>query len=94
MDTPSSNAPCTKAILASPIITNGFELTHRRKSILDLPVDIELAGDVTITVLSELVEIDKELKLSKSIVYRIIRNGELEVVNFAETNTNIAQKGH
>ena len=44
-----------------PIIINGLELTHRRKSILDLPVDIELTSDVTVTVLSEPVETNKEL---------------------------------
>jgi len=36
-------------------------LIHRRKRILDLPVDIELTSDVTVTVLSETVETNKEL---------------------------------
>lgn len=44
----------------SPIIVNGLELTHRRKTILNLPVDIELTNDVTVTVLSEPVEMNKE----------------------------------
>jgi predicted DNA-binding protein YlxM (UPF0122 family) len=39
-------------------------------------------------------EIAQELKLSKSIVYRLIRNGELEAVNLVETDGYIAQKGH
>jgi len=39
-------------------------------------------------------DIAKELKLSKSIVYRIIRNGELESVNIANNNGKISQKGH
>jgi len=39
-------------------------------------------------------EVADELKLSKSIVYRIIRNGDLEAVNLVETGSKIAQKGH
>lgn len=39
-------------------------------------------------------EVANELKLSKSIVYRIIRNGELEAVNLVETDGHVAQKGH
>lgn len=39
-------------------------------------------------------DIAKELKVSKSIVYRIIRNGDLEAVNIVDTNGKIAQKGH
>jgi len=39
-------------------------------------------------------DVAKELKLSKSIVYRIIRNGELEAVNIVSNNGAIAQKGH
>ena len=39
-------------------------------------------------------EVAKELKLSKSVVYRIVRNGELEAVNLVETDGHIAQKGH
>ncbi len=39
-------------------------------------------------------DIAKELKISKTIVYRIIRKGELEAVNIVETNGKIAQRGH
>ncbi|MFC1635466.1 helix-turn-helix domain-containing protein [Planctomycetota bacterium] len=39
-------------------------------------------------------EIAAELKISKSIVYRLIRNGELEAVDLVDTNGKIAQKGH
>lgn len=39
-------------------------------------------------------EIASELKISKSIVYRLIRSGELEAVNIVESNGKIAQKGH
>ena len=39
-------------------------------------------------------DIAKELKISKSIVYRLIRNGEIEAVNIVETNGRIARKGH
>ncbi len=39
-------------------------------------------------------EVANELKLSKSIVYRIVRNGELEAVNLVETDGHVAQKGH
>ena len=39
-------------------------------------------------------EIACELKLSKSVVYRLIRNGELEAVDLVNSNGSIAQKGH
>lgn len=39
-------------------------------------------------------EIASELKVSKSIVYRLIRSGELEAVNIVKNNGKIAQKGH
>ena len=39
-------------------------------------------------------EIAAELKISKSVVYRLIRNGELEAVDLVDKNGKIAQKGH
>ena len=39
-------------------------------------------------------EIAAELKISKSIVYRLIRNSELEAVDLVDTNGKIARKGH
>jgi excisionase family DNA binding protein len=39
-------------------------------------------------------DIAKELKISKNVVYRLIRNGELEAVNVVGTNGHIAQRGH
>ncbi|TKJ38319.1 MAG: hypothetical protein CEE38_06060 [Planctomycetes bacterium B3_Pla] len=39
-------------------------------------------------------EIAAELKISKSVVYRLIRNGELEAVDLVDTNGKIARKGH
>jgi len=39
-------------------------------------------------------EIASELKISKSIVYRLIRSGELEAVNLAQNNGKISLKGH
>jgi len=39
-------------------------------------------------------DIAKELKISKSIVYRLIHHGELEAVDIVETNGEIAKKGH
>ncbi len=39
-------------------------------------------------------DIAAELRISKSIVYRLIRNGELEAVNLVDTNGKIARKGH
>ena len=39
-------------------------------------------------------DIAKELRISKSIVYRLIRNGEIEAVNLVENNGKISQKGH
>jgi len=39
-------------------------------------------------------DIAKELRISKSIVYRLIRQGELEAVNIAINDNGIASKGH
>ena len=39
-------------------------------------------------------DIASELKVSKSIVYRLIRNGELEAINIVETNGRVPKKGH
>lgn len=39
-------------------------------------------------------EIATELKISKSIIYRFIRNGELKAVDLVDTNGKIAQRGH
>ena len=39
-------------------------------------------------------DIASELKISKTVVYRLIRNGELEAVNVVETNGHIPQRGH
>ena len=39
-------------------------------------------------------EIAKELRISKSIVYRLIRKGQIEAINIVETNGKIAQRGH
>jgi excisionase family DNA binding protein len=38
--------------------------------------------------------IAKELRISKSIVYRLIRNGKIEAVNLVENNGKISCKGH
>jgi hypothetical protein len=39
-------------------------------------------------------EIAKELRISKNVVYRLIRNGELGAINIVDTNGHIAQRGH
>lgn len=39
-------------------------------------------------------EVAKELRISRSIVYRLIRNGELEAVNIVEADGRCALKGH
>ena len=39
-------------------------------------------------------EIAQELRISRTIVYRLIRSGELEAVNIVENNGKIAQRGH
>jgi excisionase family DNA binding protein len=39
-------------------------------------------------------EIAEELKISKNVVYRLIRNGELETVNVVGTDGHIPQRGH
>lgn len=39
-------------------------------------------------------DVAKELKISKSILYRLIRDGELEAVNVVHTNGKVPKKGH
>jgi excisionase family DNA binding protein len=39
-------------------------------------------------------DIAEELKISKNVVYRLIRNGELEAVDVVDSNGRIAQRGH
>lgn len=39
-------------------------------------------------------EVARELKISKSIVYRIIRSGELSAVDIVDAHGRIARKGH
>jgi excisionase family DNA binding protein len=39
-------------------------------------------------------EVAKELKISKSIVYRIIRKGELKAVDLTDSTEKIARRGH
>ena len=39
-------------------------------------------------------DVAKELKVSKSIIYQLVRNGELEAVNIVNNNGKISQKGH
>lgn len=41
-------------------------------------------------------EVARELKISKSIVYRLIRNGELDAINIVaiDSDDQIAKKGH
>ena len=61
-----------------PLIKDMLETAHRSFASDWLTVD----------------EIAAELKISKSIVYRLIRNGELEAVDLVDTNGKIARKGH
>lgn len=39
-------------------------------------------------------EVASELRISKTIVYRLIHHGELEAINIVETNGKIVQRGH
>jgi len=39
-------------------------------------------------------DVAAELRLSKSIVYRIIRNGEMTAINVVEAGGRMSQKGH
>ena len=39
-------------------------------------------------------EVARELKISKSIVYRIIRGGDLAAVDIVDANGHVARKGH
>ena len=68
----------------------------------DLLVRIEQSFDMMMTTqrqthMLEWLTVDdiaKELKISKSIVYRFIRNGEIEAIDVVESNGRIAQRGH
>ena len=55
---------------------------------------LEAARNCSISEWLTVDEIAKELKVSKSIVYRLIRRGEIEAVDIVETNGEIAKKGH
>jgi excisionase family DNA binding protein len=39
-------------------------------------------------------EVASELRISRTVVYRLVRNGQLEAVNIMETNGKVAQRGH
>ena len=39
-------------------------------------------------------EIASELKISKSIVYRLIRNGDLEAINLVNGDGRMSERGH
>ena len=39
-------------------------------------------------------EIATELKVSKSVIYRLIRNGHLEAINIVESQSLVNQRGH
>ena len=39
-------------------------------------------------------DIAEELRISKNVVYRLIRNGELEAINVVGTDGHIPQRGH
>lgn len=39
-------------------------------------------------------EVAQELKISRSIVYRIIRSGDLAAVDIVDSNGHVARKGH
>lgn len=39
-------------------------------------------------------DVAKELKMSKSILYRLIRDGELEAVNIVHADGKVPKKGH
>jgi excisionase family DNA binding protein len=66
------------------------ELLKNLKSFFSLLDSTNNQSDIWLTV----DEVASELKVSRSIIYRLIRNGELESVNIAETEGKISQKGH
>jgi hypothetical protein len=61
---------------------------ERFYSILDSARNCSISDWLTVD------EIAKELKISKSIVYRLIHNGEIEAVDIVDCNSKIHQKGH
>ena len=66
-------------------------LLRQMEQLLDMLVDVQresLSDWLTVA------EVASELKISKSIVYRLIRNGELEAVNIVDNTEKISQKGH
>ena len=57
----------------------------------------ELLQNIRKTAISEWLtveEVAQELKVSRSIIYRLIRNGEIEAINIVDSGGKIAQKGH
>jgi hypothetical protein len=46
-------------LATSPVAVNGVKLFPRRKAVLELPADIQLTSEVTVTFLAEPLEIDK-----------------------------------
>lgn len=82
---------------------NRAEVTERKNCsvCVDLLTNMERFFDILETARNSFVsdwltvaEIANELKISKSVVYRLIRNGELEAVDLVDTDGKIAQKGH
>jgi excisionase family DNA binding protein len=58
---------------------------------------IDMFGNVHRALVSDWLTVDevaKELKISKSIVYRLIHNGEIEAIDIVDSNSRIPQKGH
>ena len=55
---------------------------------------LEVARTSTVSDWLTVDEVAKELKISKSIVYRIIRKGELKAVDLTDGTEKIAQRGH
>ncbi len=66
------------------------ELLKNMENFLSLIENVRTKPDTWLTV----DEVANKLKVSKSIIYRLVRNGELKAINLAENNSKPSQKGH
>lgn len=93
--------------MAEPIkldnLDNDFNNTDRescsvcRDLLIDMDRFFEVLQNTSRSSSSEWLTVDdiaSELKVSRSIVYRLIRSGEIEAVNIAASEGKTAQKGH
>lgn len=83
--------------LTNPDRTNSEKCKVCRDLLVHMERFIDILQSIRESSVSDWLTVDdiaKELKVSKTIVYRLIRKGELEAVNIVENNGKIAERGH